>query len=87
MSGYCGRKFEMKQLNYDHVIPRAHGGCTTWENVVTSCVPCNSVKADRMPEQARYEAPTQAGEAEESAYFHADAWKTYLYWKSELDQE
>ena len=49
---YCGGKFTMKELNYDHVLPRRLGGKTTWSNVVTSCYPCNSRKAGRTPEQA-----------------------------------
>jgi 5-methylcytosine-specific restriction endonuclease McrA len=39
-------------LNLDHVIPRQNGGRTSWENVVTSCVRCNSRKANRLPHQA-----------------------------------
>jgi 5-methylcytosine-specific restriction endonuclease McrA len=49
---YCGRKPERAGLNLDHVVPRAHGGKTTWNNVVCSCIPCNSRKADRTPAQA-----------------------------------
>lgn len=49
---YCGQKLERKDLNLDHVIPRQHGGLTTWTNVVCSCIPCNSRKANRTPEQA-----------------------------------
>jgi 5-methylcytosine-specific restriction endonuclease McrA len=50
---YCGEKKTMKELNYDHVIPRRQGGKTTWENIVTSCYPCNDRKGGRTPEQAR----------------------------------
>lgn len=49
---YCGDKLPMSKLNYDHVIPRSKGGPTVWENIVTSCYPCNDKKADRTPEQA-----------------------------------
>ncbi len=49
---YCGRKFSEHELTMDHVIPREHGGRTTWENIVTSCIYCNSEKANRMPHQA-----------------------------------
>ena len=42
----------MKDLNYDHVIPRRLGGGTDWENIVTCCYPCNDHKAGRTPEQA-----------------------------------
>ena len=49
---YCGRTFPRSELNLDHVVPRAHGGRTTWENVVCSCVPCNLRKGGHTPEQA-----------------------------------
>lgn len=49
---YCGERFKMSQLNYDHVTPRAHGGKTVWENIVSACYTCNSHKADRTPLQA-----------------------------------
>jgi len=50
---YCGKHFEARHLNIDHVIPRDKGGPTSWENVVTSCVPCNSRKANKLPHIAR----------------------------------
>jgi 5-methylcytosine-specific restriction endonuclease McrA len=50
---YCGKKFERKDLNIDHVVPRHQGGLTTWTNIVCSCIPCNSRKGNRTPEQAR----------------------------------
>lgn len=49
---YCGESFEASELNMDHVIPRALGGRTTWENIVTCCLKCNARKADRLPHQA-----------------------------------
>ena len=49
---YCGQPKSMGDLNYDHVIPRAQGGKTTWENIVTSCYPCNKRKGNRTPAQA-----------------------------------
>lgn len=49
---YCGKKFDRKELNIDHVVPRQHGGLTTWTNIVCSCIPCNARKANRTPEQA-----------------------------------
>ena len=49
---YCGDKKSMRELNYDHVIPRTMGGKTVWENIVTSCYSCNSRKRNRTPEQA-----------------------------------
>ena len=49
---YCGKHFKEGELNLDHVIPRHHGGRTSWENVVASCISCNSRKADRLPHEA-----------------------------------
>lgn len=49
---YCGLRFPASKLNYDHVVPRSQGGRTVWENVVASCWPCNSAKANRTPAQA-----------------------------------
>jgi 5-methylcytosine-specific restriction endonuclease McrA len=49
---YCGARKAMKDLNYDHVVPRIQGGKTVWENIVTCCYPCNDRKAGRTPKQA-----------------------------------
>jgi 5-methylcytosine-specific restriction endonuclease McrA len=49
---YCGRQLPRSELNLDHVVPRAQGGKTTWENVVCSCVSCNLRKGGRTPLQA-----------------------------------
>ena len=49
---YCGKRFAMSQLTYDHVLPRCRGGKTAWDNIVTACRPCNSRKADKTPDQA-----------------------------------
>ena len=49
---YCGCQPGRAELTLDHVIPRAHGGQTSWENVVAACRSCNGFKADRTPEQA-----------------------------------
>jgi 5-methylcytosine-specific restriction endonuclease McrA len=43
---YCG---STRHLTLDHVIPRSRGGATSWDNVVTSCSPCNTRKGDRLP--------------------------------------
>ena len=50
---YCGQKKTMRELNYDHVIPRIQGGKTVWDNIVATCYPCNGKKAGRTPEQAK----------------------------------
>ena len=42
---YCGT--DSGKLTLDHVVPRSRGGESVWENVVTSCAPCNLRKGDR----------------------------------------
>jgi 5-methylcytosine-specific restriction endonuclease McrA len=49
---YCGRQPGGEELSIDHVVPRAQGGGSTWENCVLACVDCNKRKADRTPRQA-----------------------------------
>jgi 5-methylcytosine-specific restriction endonuclease McrA len=49
---YCGEEKARVELNLDHVVPRAQGGRTTWENVVCCCIDCNLSKGARTPEQA-----------------------------------
>lgn len=48
---YCGQPVS-RGLTFDHVIPRAQGGLTTWENIVAACMPCNQRKGGRTPAQA-----------------------------------
>ncbi|MFT5525996.1 MAG: 5-methylcytosine-specific restriction endonuclease McrA [Pirellulaceae bacterium] len=50
---YCGRTPPSSQLSLDHVIPRSRGGETNWENIVCSCVPCNTKKGGRTPKEAQ----------------------------------
>lgn len=50
---YCGQRFPTSELSIDHVVPRAQGGQSTWQNLVCSCVSCNSRKGGRTPDQAR----------------------------------
>jgi 5-methylcytosine-specific restriction endonuclease McrA len=49
---YCGTKHAWAQLSYDHVVPRAHGGQTTWSNIVTACYGCNSRKGKRSCDES-----------------------------------
>jgi 5-methylcytosine-specific restriction endonuclease McrA len=43
---YCGERGG--RLTLDHVVPRSRGGHSVWENVVTSCAPCNLRKGNRL---------------------------------------
>ena len=89
---YCGRKGD---LTFDHVIPRAKGGITSWENVVAACSPCNLKKGSKLLRQTNLhlrKPPRQPG-AEElrntgrkfPPNFLHDSWMDFLYWDAELD--
>jgi 5-methylcytosine-specific restriction endonuclease McrA len=94
---YCGRTFAREELNLDHVIPRHYGGKTTWENIVCSCIICNSHKANRLPHEAHLRLIRKPSRpkwrpiiamALERQPRHP-AWKHFLdiaYWNVELDE-
>ena len=44
---YCEQRLPLSELNLDHIVPRASGGQSTWTNMVTSCIRCNSLKGER----------------------------------------
>ena len=39
---YCGAVLPASALTFDHVVPRAHGGTTSWANIVTAIRTWNS---------------------------------------------
>jgi 5-methylcytosine-specific restriction endonuclease McrA len=89
---YCG---DTRDLTFDHVIPRAQGGRTTWDNVVAACAPCNLRKGGRTPRQAAMTLalkPTRPtswqlqdhGRRFPPNYLH-DSWRDWLYWDVELE--
>jgi len=89
---YCG---EPADLTFDHVVPRALGGRTTWENVTTACAPCNLRKGGRtirqahmfpqiMPYQPTVQQLQNCGRSFPPNYLH-ESWADYLYWDSELE--
>jgi 5-methylcytosine-specific restriction endonuclease McrA len=93
---YCGEKKPLRQMNYDHVVPRSQGGRTTWENIVTSCIPCNHGKAGRTPEQAGMKLlsvpvkprslPLVAFHIDESETV-PEAWRNFLFWHGALEED
>jgi 5-methylcytosine-specific restriction endonuclease McrA len=90
---YCGVKKSIGDLTYDHVVPRAQGGKTTWLNIATCCFECNRKKANRTPEQAGMplrKQPVQPTAApvlviSVSRESLPDAWRDYMYWTGEID--
>ena len=89
---YCGLRGTLSDLTFDHVLPRAQGGSTSWTNVVSACVSCNGKKGNRTPQQAGMrllKKPAQprwvpAVTLQISKRSVPDAWTDYLYWTSEL---
>ena len=92
---YCGSGFPAEHLTFDHVVPRAKGGRTSWQNVVTACSPCNLRKGHRLPHRAGMHplrAPGQPstyelqenGRAFPPNYLH-ESWRDFLYWDAELE--
>jgi hypothetical protein len=45
---YCWKLLKLSDSTLDHVIPVKRGGKNTPENMVLSCVPCNSEKGDKL---------------------------------------
>jgi len=82
-------------LTFDHVVPRATGGVTSWQNVVAACSKCNLSKGSKSLKQANMslrKAPRQPaaeqlrnmGRKFPPNYLHA-SWLDFLYWDAELD--
>ncbi len=49
---YCGQRSALRELTYDHVVPRCRGGRTVWDNIVTACRPCNNKKGRKTCDEA-----------------------------------
>lgn len=89
---YCGAKGD---LTFDHVVPRARGGVTSWENVVTACSCCNLSKGSKSLRQGgmALRKPLHQPGAEELRnmgrkfppnHLH-ETWVDFLYWDAELE--
>ncbi len=89
---YCGSRHD---LTFDHVIPRAMGGVTSWENVVAACAPCNlrkgakSLRASGLTLRRVARRPSSAELIDKGRRFPPnhlhESWADYLYWDTELD--
>ncbi|MBN2507903.1 MAG: HNH endonuclease [Verrucomicrobia bacterium] len=94
---YCGRVFDRKDLNLDHVTPRDRGGPTTWENIVCSCVECNTLKANRTPAEAGMHLIRKPKRPKWRPFVQVDiglpphhSWRHFLdlaYWNVELGED
>jgi len=93
---YCAKIFPREELNLDHVIPRHYNGRTTWENIVCSCIRCNTKKAHRLPHEAGMRLIRKPQKPKWRPvislmlnHHHRELWKDYLdlaYWNVELEE-
>jgi len=94
---YCGKTLDRKDLNLDHVVPRDRGGPTTWENIVCSCIPCNTRKGNRTPQEAHLRLIRKPRRPKWRPFLHVqvglpahDQWRHFIdlaYWNVELGEE
>lgn len=50
---YCKKPVPSRKATKDHVIPRAKGGSSLWENTVMACWPCNQKKGCKNPKRTK----------------------------------
>ena len=92
---YCGDRFPTEQLTFDHLIPRSRGGRTNWDNIVTACTDCNTLKGSNFGREfsmrpLRQPSPPTTWQLLENGrcfppnHLH-ESWHDYLYWDTELD--
>ena len=48
----CGHEIEQADLTFEHLLPRAQGGQSCWENVCLAHADCNNKKGNRTLKQA-----------------------------------
>lgn len=89
---YCGQKFEPKDLSFDHVVSKRHGGKTEWTNIVTSCFTCNRIKGGRTMKEAAFRLLKKPVKPSWVPFIMVtigvrsvpNGWLDYLYWNAEL---
>jgi 5-methylcytosine-specific restriction endonuclease McrA len=97
---YCGIKPGSEELTIDHVIPKARGGKTTWNNCVLSCISCNSIKGSffcnevtnsKFPKGMKLlKTPFQPKLKDFKVPIIYQSWKQWLneaYWLVELENQ
>lgn len=82
---YCGAQPGRAKLTLDHVVPKARGGQTTWDNVVAACGDCNHAKRDRTPEEAHMTLRAKPRQPQMIAFAligeldRHEVWRKYAY--------
>jgi len=91
---YCGAQPKSDELTIDHVVPRAQGGQSSWENCVLACMSCNHRKADRTPDQARMRLKNIPVRPRWNPVYsrhsiRISSWQKFIsdaYWNADLDE-
>jgi len=92
---YCTKRFSSYELTFDHVLPRSKGGETSFNNIVSCCVPCNTKKSNKqdMHPIKKPRTPTQRQLAKKKQQVSLDvsnlhySWTDYLYWSGVLESK
>ena len=65
----CGTKFDIWNLEIDHIIPKVKGGGDYYENYQLLCGSCNKIKGDRPMEYLRLKIKTREDMMENKIIF------------------
>lgn len=99
---YCGHTLTLSKMTFDHVIPKCQGGLTRWENIVCSCLKCNSKKGGKTPSEAGMKliskpyAPKIADSFDEGMISKLKTvpkliknkhWREFIYFNVEIDED
>jgi len=94
---YCGKSFDRSDLNLDHVVPKNRGGPTNWENIVCSCIRCNTRKGHRTPRESGMHLVRAPKRPKWRPFVQVtfgmrahESWKHFIdvaYWNVELGEE
>lgn len=80
---YCGVQVPRHSYTYDHVIPKAKGGKTAWENIVCACARCNGMKRDMSLAESRMKLRTMPVKPE----YLPDEFKNTLRWRPGMPED
>jgi hypothetical protein len=81
---YCGTE---KELTLDHLVPKAKGGKTSWNNLVTACKTCNTKKGNYSLEEAGLQLSLRPFRPSYIMYLKDLSGNNYDEWKPFLNQK
>lgn len=78
---YCGAK---ENLTIDHIMPSSRGGEDTWENLITACGKCNTLKGNKTPQESNMKLNFVPKIPHNKIHLtinssNVSEWKTYIY--------